>query len=59
MQIWDQKKITEILNSLEQEIAKAQNEISCAKTEINKASKRLSFSLSAVKHLKDRDIQEK
>ena len=58
MQIWDQKKITEILNSLEQEIAKAQNEIKCAKADVDKASSRIAFCLSAVHHLKNRDIKE-
>jgi len=43
------------------EIAKAQNEIRCARADVEKASNRMAFVLSAVHNLKDRldkDIQE-
>jgi len=43
------------------EIAKAQNELRCARADVEKASNRLAFCLSAVHNLKDRldkDIQE-
>lgn len=40
------------------EIAKAQNEISCAKGDITKAQRRIAFCLSALHSLKDRDIKE-
>ena len=43
---------------MEKEIAKAQNEINCAYGDIKKASSRLAFCLSALHHLKDRDIKE-
>lgn len=46
---------------METEIAKAQNEIRCARADVEKASKRLAFCLSAVHNLKDRldkDIKE-
>ncbi len=36
------------------EIAKAQNELRCARADVEKASSRLAFTLSAVHNLKDR-----
>lgn len=36
------------------EIAKAQNEIRCARVDVDKASKRIAFTLSAIHNLKDR-----
>ena len=59
MQIWETKTTQEILKSLEGEIARAQNEIRCAKGDLDKAQGRLQFSLSALKHLNDRDIEDK
>jgi hypothetical protein len=41
------------------ELAKAQNEIKCARADAEKASNRLAFCLSALYHLKDRDLKEK
>ncbi len=46
---------------METEIAKAQNELRCAYKDVEKASKRMAFTLSAVHNLKerlDKDIQE-
>ena len=40
------------------EIAKAKNEIRCANSDVEKASNRIAFCLSAIHHLKDRDIKE-
>ncbi len=60
MQIWDKHSIPEILKSLEGEVAKAQNELTCAKRDIEKAQGRIQFCLSAVIHLtNNRDIKEK
>ena len=58
MQIWDNKTIQEILSSIEAEIAKAQNEVRCAKGDVEKASSRLAFTISALHNLKNRDIEE-
>ena len=58
MEIWERHTIQEILKSLETECAKAQNEMNCAYKDINKASNRLSFVLTALQQLKKRDIQE-
>ena len=55
MQIWKEHSRPDILKSLETEIAKAQAELRCAKTDIEKAQNRLSFSLSAIHALKDRE----
>ncbi len=55
MQIWNQHSRPDILKSLEQEVAKAQAELRCAKNDIEKAQNRLSFSLSAIHALKDRE----
>ena len=43
---------------MEQEIAKAQNEIRCAEGDISKAQKRIAFALSALHNLHHRDIKE-
>jgi len=56
MQIWDHHSTAEILKSIEQELAKAQNEIKCASVDVNKAKNRLSFATSALHNLKKRDI---
>ena len=45
---------------MEMEIAKAQNEVKCAKRDVEKASNRLAFVSSAIHNLKERmseDIQ--
>jgi hypothetical protein len=39
---------------MEMEIAKSQNELRCAKADVEKASKRISFCLSAIHNIKDR-----
>ena len=54
MQIWNNHSIQEILKSMEMEIAKSQNELRCAKADVEKASKRISFCLSAIHNIKDR-----
>jgi len=43
---------------MEMEIAKAQNEIRCAKADVEKASNRMAFVSSAILHLNNRDIKE-
>ena len=61
MEIWSRHSQTEVLKSMETEIAKAQNELRCAYKDVEKASKRMAFTLSAVHNLKerlDKDIQE-
>ena len=44
--------------SMEMEIAKAQNEVKCARKDVEKASNRLAFVSSAIHNLKDRDIEK-
>jgi len=58
MKIWNNKSTKEILQSIEPEIAKAQNEIRCAEGDIRKAQNRIAFILSAIHNLKNRDIKE-
>ena len=58
MKIWNNHTTMEILKSMEMEIAKAQNEIKCAKRDVEKASNRLAFVSSAIQHLNNRDIKE-
>jgi glutamine synthetase len=58
MERWSNKTTKEILQSIEPEVAKAQNEIKCAQGDLAKAQNRLAFTLSAIHNLKDRDIQE-
>jgi|TARA_R110001592_G_scaffold313444_1_gene588851 hypothetical protein len=44
---------------MEAEIAKAQNELRCARGDVEKASNRIAFCISAIHNLKDRkDIKE-
>ena len=59
MQVWERNTSKDILKSLETELAKAQNEITCAKGDIEKISNRVAFCLTAIHNLKKRDIQEK
>lgn len=54
MKIWNDHSIQEILTSIEAEMAKAQNEISCAKKDVEKASNRVAFVNSAIQNLKQR-----
>ena len=58
MQIWNTKTVQEIILSMEAEIAKAQNELRCAKGDVEKASNRIAFCISAIHNLKSRDIKE-
>jgi len=58
MEIWKNKSTKQILQSIEPEVAKAQNEIKCAEGDVRKAQSRLAFILSAIHNLKTRDIQE-
>ena len=46
----------EILKSIEQELAKAQNELKCAYADITKATNRLSFTISGLHSLKKRHL---
>jgi hypothetical protein len=55
MQIWNQHSRSDILKSLESELAKARAELRCAYNDIEKAQNRISFSLSAIHALKDRE----
>jgi hypothetical protein len=58
MEIWKRNTSTDILKSLESELAKAVNEVNCAKKDVQKASSRIAFCLTAIHELKHRDIQE-
>ena len=57
MEIWNNKSTKEILQSIESEVAKAQNEIKCAEGDIRKAQNRIAFTLSAIHNLKNRDLK--
>lgn len=54
MSIIDQKTNGELLESLLAEVAKASNEIKCARQDLDKASSRLSFILMVVNNMIDR-----
>lgn len=54
MDILDKKTDEELYRSLLGEIAKARNEIACAKGDLDKANSRLSFLLVVVNTLIDR-----
>jgi len=54
MDILDQKTTDELLRSTLAEIAKAQNEIRCARTDLEKAQSRLGFLLVVINRMIDR-----
>lgn len=54
MEILDSKSDKELLQSMLGEIAKARNEITCAKGDIEKANNRLSFLLVLANKMIDR-----
>lgn len=54
MDVIDQKTDEELLRSLIAEIAKANNEINCATTDLKKARNRLSFLIMLANKLIDR-----
>lgn len=58
MEIWNKHPLKDILQSLEAELSKAQNEIACANRDVSKAKNRIAFCISAIHNLKTRDIQE-
>jgi hypothetical protein len=58
MEIWKKRTTNEINLVLLQEIAKSQAEIKTAQADIQKASNRLSFCLTALNELKSRNIKE-
>lgn len=51
MQIWNDLSHAEILKTLEMELAKAKNELRCAKNDLEKSTNRVNFMLSAIHHL--------
>lgn len=52
MQMWENLTPADIIKTLEQELAKAQNELKCAEADINKSRSRIAFLLTAVHYLK-------
>lgn len=58
MKIYNDKTTMELIQSLETELAKAQNEIRCLRGDADKASGRVAFCLSVIHNLKKRDIKE-
>lgn len=57
MQIVKDKTDHDLILSLIAELAKAQNEIACARGDLEKASSRLKFTLMVINELKDRKEQ--
>lgn len=57
MQVVKDKTDHDLLISLVAELAKAQNEIACARGDLDKANSRLRFVLMVVNELKDRKEQ--
>ena len=55
MEIWKNKTQPEILKSLESELAKATKELKCAMADVEKASNRVRFCLSAIHELTGRE----
>lgn len=54
MDIVDSKTTEELLRSLIAEIAKANNEVNCAQTDVKKAKNRLTFAIMVANKLIDR-----
>jgi len=57
MQIIKDKTDLDLMRSLIAEVAKAQNEIACARGDLEKATSRLKFTLMVINELKDRKEQ--
>ena len=57
MQVVKDKTDADLLKSLIAELAKAQNELACARGDLDKATSRLKFVLMVVNELKDRKEQ--
>lgn len=58
MDLLDKKTNTELSQSIVAELAKAQNEISCARRDIDKAQSRISFALALENTLMKRHKDE-
>ncbi len=58
MQIWNKHTTQEILQTLEMELAKAQAELRCAETDIQKSKNRIAFCLTAIHHLQNTDMEK-
>lgn len=54
MQVWNTLSTSDIIKTLEQELAKSQNELRCAQADVQKAQNRLSFVMTAIHDLKSR-----
>ena len=54
MDLLDSKSMTDLLKAMEQEIAKANNELRCARADLEKAQKRIGFLTVLVHKLIDR-----
>lgn len=54
MQVWPTMSTEDIIKTIEQEIAKSYNEIRAAQADIQKASGRLAFVLTAMNSLKEK-----
>jgi hypothetical protein len=59
MNIIDSKSSDELLQSLVAEVAKAQNEIRCARGDLNKAHGRLQFLIAVINQLQQRSKENK
>ena len=55
MEILDSKNSEDLLKSLVAEIAKANNELNCAQTDVKKAKNRLAFAIMLTNKLIDRN----
>jgi hypothetical protein len=57
--IFDTKTLPEIYDSILAEIAKASNEIRCAKNDLAQAETRMKFVLATMHYLKNKDMKDK
>ena len=55
--IFDDKPTSEVLASLEGEVAKTLSELRCAKTDLAQAESRMKFCLATIHYLKQRDTE--
>ena len=58
MKIWEEHNQQDILKSLEMELAKSQSELKCIEDDCKKVKGRLSFVISGIHYLKNKDLEE-
>lgn len=56
MQVWEKHSLEEILQTLEMELAKSKSELTCAQADLAKVKNRIAFIITAIHHLKQKEV---